>query len=321
MKKLFIILFLASLLFANYVFAQRTQAYYEKTIIKDLKKHKDALKFFVVGDWGRNGHFNQQEVADQMDIASYHFGPDFFISVGDNFYSWGVESVNDPVWKTSFENVYHGGNLFEPWYVVLGNHDYRGNAQAQIDYSKISRRWNMPSRYYEKMFDLENGEKVQILFIDTSPFEKDYYAEPEKYGDMSKQDTLAQKKWIEEKLSKSTAKWKIVVGHHPLYSTGKRLGKTKSIIEAFNHVFEKHKVDVYFAGHEHDLQIQKLPNLHTLHVISGAGSEVRPTGKQDYTVFAESIAGFMAVAVTETSLNIQIIDKDGKVIFTHEVKK
>ena len=35
-----------------------------------------------------------------------------------------------------------------PWYGVLGNHEYRGNTQAMMDYSEISRRWNMPDRYY-----------------------------------------------------------------------------------------------------------------------------------------------------------------------------
>jgi predicted phosphodiesterase len=313
--------FLLVLCFHANIFAQKTQSEYERTIIDGLKKPKDALKFFVIGDWGRNGHLNQQQVADQMDIAAYHFGPDFFVSVGDNFYSNGVASVNDPQWQSSFEKVYHGGNLFENWYITLGNHDYRGNPQAQIDYTKISRRWNLPSRYYDKEFALDNGDKVLFLFIDTSPFEQDYYKQPDKYADIKAQDTLAQKKWIEKKLSESKAKWKIVVGHHPIYSTGKRLGKTECMQKALEYIFEKYKVDAYFAGHEHDLQIQQLPQKHTLHLISGAGSEVRPTGKQAYTLFAESIPGFMAVAVAEGALEIQVVGMEGKVLFRHEVKK
>lgn len=32
------------------------------------------------------------------------------------------------------------------WYPILGNHEYRGNTQAVIDYSKVSRRWVMNER-------------------------------------------------------------------------------------------------------------------------------------------------------------------------------
>lgn len=74
-------------------------------------------------------------------LSSLYLGIEFIISVGDNFYTNGVASVDDPMWKTSFEDIYKGANLFIDWYPVLGNHDYRGNPQAQIDYSKRSRRW------------------------------------------------------------------------------------------------------------------------------------------------------------------------------------
>ena len=48
----------------------------------------------------------------------------------------------------NFESVYTDPSLECDWYVALGNHDYKGEVQAEIAYSKISRRWNMPARYF-----------------------------------------------------------------------------------------------------------------------------------------------------------------------------
>jgi len=81
------------------------------------------------------------ETAKALDAA-------FVISVGDNFYEDGVASIDDPKWKTSFEDVYTAPSLQIPWYVALGNHDYHGNTQAQLDYAQASKRWNMLGRWY-----------------------------------------------------------------------------------------------------------------------------------------------------------------------------
>jgi hypothetical protein len=76
-----------------------------------------------------------------MGKAAHTVEADFIVSTGDNFYPSGVASVQDPLWKRSFEDVYTAFSLQEEWYPVLGNHDYDGDAQAQIEYSRISRRW------------------------------------------------------------------------------------------------------------------------------------------------------------------------------------
>ncbi len=66
------------------------------------------------------------------------------------------------------------------WYPVCGNHEYRGNTQAVIDYSDISRRWKMPARYYFKVFE-DGGTSVGVVFIDTTPLIDKYRKKSDTY--------------------------------------------------------------------------------------------------------------------------------------------
>jgi hypothetical protein len=121
-----------------------------KAEAQEVQKHEGALKFLVMGDWGRVGEDHQKPVADQMGKVAKQIGSEFVISTGDNFYPRGVQSEFDPLWKYSFEDIYTAFSLQWDWYPVLGNHDYGGNPDAQVAYSKISRRWRMPAHYYIK---------------------------------------------------------------------------------------------------------------------------------------------------------------------------
>jgi tartrate-resistant acid phosphatase type 5 len=280
----------------------------------------------LMGDFGRYGQFFQQEVADQMGKAAATIESDFVVAVGDNFYPNGVQSTQDYSWIASFESIYTNYNLQTPWYVALGNHDYRGNIQAQIDYSKLSSRWHMPSQYFSKTFELKDGNKVLMVVIDTSPFIDSYHEKKsDMYENIIAQDTTAQKKWIEKELATTdkSIKWKIVVGHHPLYSGGKRKDNadTKSFEKKFAGLFDKYKVDAYFCGHEHDLQIIKPKGRYTTQFLSGAACEVRPTGSREGTIFVAEQAGFMAFALNELNLLAQVVDANGKVIHTTTIQK
>ena len=102
----------------------------------------------------------------------------FVISVGDNFYEDGVANVSDPQWQTSFERIYTHPALSTPWHVILGNHDYQGNVDAQLAYSARSRRWSLPSPYYTRTETLADGTTVEFFFLDTSRYILEYLHRP-----------------------------------------------------------------------------------------------------------------------------------------------
>jgi len=285
----------------------------------DFSEYDDALRFFVIGDWGRKGESGQQVLADQMGKIADVVEPDFIVSAGDNFYPDGVASVEDYQWIVSYEQVYKSFSLNCPWYVVLGNHDYRGNVEAQIAYSERSRRWNLPQRFFHKDFE-SDGVKTRILFLDTSPFEDKYYSE-EKYKDkVAQQDTVAQLIWIDSMLNTDQFDWKLVVGHHPMYTGGKRADEINTVRQHLENLLLRHNVQLYFAGHEHDIQHIK-PKGQMHHIISGAGSDIRETGMLDISLFARSVQSFADVSITKDSLHFQFIDYKGDIIYRQALGK
>lgn len=334
MKKiniLFLFLLLSIVSFAQKSlspFEYEKQNGYKGQNIPDLTYVEDSFSFIVLGDFGRVGDYYQKDVAREMGHATIALDAEFILSVGDNFYPNGVQSTQDYHWISSFESIYKDPSLYTDWYVALGNHDYRGNVQAQIDYSNISRRWNMPDRYYSKIFELDNGDKLLMVVMDTNPYIDGYYGNPEKYPDIEKQDTLAQTQWIKEQLDikDPSVRWKIVVGHHPMYSGGKRKNSEDTLLfeKKFADLFDQYKVDAYICGHEHDLQIIKPKGRYTTQFLSGAASEVRVSGEREGTIFAADVPGFMTFSIKGNQLLVQSVKADengAKVLNKHEIIK
>ena len=277
-----------------------------------------GLNFIVFGDWGRNGQQDQMDVAAQMGLAASDIGARFILAVGDNFYENGVASVTDPQWQSSFEKVYTAPSLQVPWYAVLGNHDYHGNCDAQIAYGRVSSRWNMPARYYTRTEKIDDAHTVEFFHIDTMPMAELDDNEMIFERHINRQNVREQVAWLQAGLAASTAPWKIVVGHHPVYSGGEH-GDTPYIIEHILPLLQAYKVQAYFNGHDHDLQHLQAGTVNLF--CSGAGSKVRPTKNTPHTRFAQSRSGFMAMALQPDRLDVRMIDDQGKLLYSTTVPR
>jgi acid phosphatase len=278
-----------------------------------------ALNFIVFGDWGRRGERDQKEVAEQMGKAAQSINARFIISVGDNFYENGVASVDDKQWKLSFENVYTAPSLQVPWYAILGNHDYHVNCDAQIAYSKMSSRWNMPSRYYMQSHQIDKDVTADFFYIDTTPMVRSYYDRFFEEGTRDQvitQNVPEQMDWFKQALAASKAQWKIVFAHHPIYSGGEH-GDTSELIETVLPLLHEHKVQAYFNGHDHDLQHLMAGEVNLF--CSGAGSQVRPTRETTHTKFAKASSGFTTVSLGPEKIDICMIDNFGKLLYTTSI--
>ncbi|RYY54057.1 MAG: acid phosphatase [Chitinophagaceae bacterium] len=295
---------------------------YKGGSIKGLKKPADALNIIVMGDWGRNGENYQRNVAAGMGKAAHDLDADFVIATGDNFYPYGVQSTGDYHWISSFESVYTAQSLHVRWYPVLGNHDYISNPDAQVEYSTISSRWTMPSRYYSRTFR-HAGDSILFVFLDTDPIEKENRGQAYDSVKYVKGSVAKQLAWLDARLSSSKARWKIVVGHHPVYTGGWRKDSpdTKKMHDLLEPIFEKYKVDLYIAGHEHHLEHVKAAGP-THYLVSGAASESRKTDKYPgIGTFAAGVQGFATLSIMKDSALIQFIDYRDKILHETVIKK
>ena len=281
------------------------------------EKLKGDINLYLANDLGRNGYYDQKPIAELMGRMGETIGPKCVIAAGDIHHFNGVASVNDPLWTTNYEQIYSHPELMIDWFPVLGNHEYRGNTQAVLDYGQISRRWMMPSRYYTKVFN-KKGLSLRVVFIDTTPLINRYRKEYTTYPDAKKQNDVAQLQWLDETLRNAHEDWVIVVGHHPIYAeTSKSQEERDDMQKKVLPLLHKYNnVALYACGHIHNFQHIRKSNDKIDYVVNSSASLARKVNPIDGTQFCSSEPGFSVISATASQLNLYMIDKEGKVLYT-----
>ena len=280
------------------------------------------LSLYLANDLGRNGYYQQKQIAALMGTMAEEDGPEAVLALGDVHHFEGVASVNDPLWLTNFELIYDHPELMIPWYPVLGNHEYRGNTQAVLDYAHVSRRWCMPSRYYSLRFE-DDGITVRVIMLDTTPLIDKYRNDSITYPDAHLQDTDAQLAWLEAELAAATEDWVIVAGHHPVYAdTPKDESERSDMQRRVGEILRRHRVDFYICGHIHNFQHIRPVDQNADFVVNTSASLSRTKVKAiDGTQFVSGEAGFARLTATSSTLTLDLINAEGKPLHTIQRSK
>jgi hypothetical protein len=277
---------------------------------------KTELRFVAVGDTGK-GNDGQRKVAAAIASKCAKDGCDFVQLLGDNIYESGVESTTDPAWTKLFVTPY--GDISLPFYAVLGNHDYGRNglggdanrAQQQVEYTKVSTKWKMPAKYWQR-----EEASVQMIGLDTQDMMG--FSVP-------KDQQSAVAGWI----GASKARWKLAFGHHPYLSNGShgdagrydRIPLSGQNVKKFFDETICGKVDVYFGAHDHDREWIKETCQGTELIISGGGADVRSFRGSHPTYFREASLGFVYVVIAGGSLTAEFVDENGAAEFARTITK
>lgn len=282
---------------------------------QNYRELKAPLTFFIANDLGRNGYYRQKPIAELMGKMAEEIGPECIIAVGDVHHFSGVESTGDPLWMTNYEQVYSHPELMIPWLPVCGNHEYRGNTQAVLDYSGVSRRWQMDEKYYTRRFE-KKGITLRIVWLDTTPLINRYRQDSVTYPDACKEDADRQLAWLDSTLTAAKEQWVVVAGHHPLYAqTDKPLEEQTDMRHTVGEILKRHKVDMYVCGHIHNFQHLRCTDTDIDYVVNSAASLSRKVHPIDDTLFCSADEGFAVLSVMQESLTLSLINYEGKIIY------
>ncbi len=287
-----------------------------------------ARHILMVGDWGWESDVTgQAETARQMVTyaSANKLKTEALFMLGDSWYGPVPHGIKDMRWKVQFEDMYPKTAFDCPAYSIMGNHDYQKmddvvKTEMELEYAKQGgfdgkgTRWTQPALWYSFEFPRQNP-LMTVIALDSNVYMGhkdngvDFTLTPERQAE--------QLKWFAAELDKPrTTPFLVVMGHHPIFSNGPH-GDHKVLIAEWEPLLRKHKVDLYLAGHDHDLQHLEFEGHPTSFVCSGAG------GADLYDLkipeaqrgpFAEKVYGFSHLEVTTDHMTIRHIAADGRIV-------
>ena len=188
------------------------------------------LRFAVIGDYGDAGPA-EEDVADLVKS----WDPDLVLTVGDNNYPDGEASTIDAnIGQYYHEFIYNYTGTYGPgsptrrFLPSLGNHDWNTpGAQPYLDY------FDLPGN--ERYYEFASGA-ARFFMVDSDPAEPDGVTA-----------TSAQAQWLQSRLAAATEPFKLVILHHPPYSSSSHHGSTAYA----QWPFTQWGATAVMAGHDH----------------------------------------------------------------------
>jgi hypothetical protein len=199
---------------------------------------------------------------------------------------------------------------------ILGNHDQSAHGIFR-DTSGFVRRtlvaphrnfW-APSSYFAQRFVHADDPKMSLLIVVLNPYEV--------WGRGRRKMRATQLRWLDSTLARhADARHKVVVGHRPIYSAGKRHGSSAQLQSMLMPLFRRYNVSLYLCGDDHSLQL--LRDERTLFAVSGAGARLEPLHKGGIpqTLFQNLSLGFVSVTWTSSDFSLEYYSSNAELLHT-----
>ncbi len=254
----------------------------------------ERLTFAAVGDNGSGGR-QAMAVAARMAEAYGQVPFGLVALLGDICYYGNFEDRFDDVFARPMRPLLDAGVGFE---LAIGNHDeeLRHSDEGMAEIDAELRLLGTPGLYYSTTHG-----PADFFYLDSSA-----------PGRLLVEGHSEQREWLDDALASSSSQWKIVVLHHPPYSSGKH-GSTPGAEERLEPVLTRHHVDLVLAGHDHHYE-RTHPVDGITYVVSGGGCKTTPVSRSRFTAVAESTLQFLLVDIAGDRLVGTCIGADGDVV-------
>ena len=263
------------------------------------------MKLIIVGDTG-SGEIEQYKVAKGIQKNVKENKINKIIITGDNIYEKGVKNIDDIQFINKFEKPYQ--KIKSQFYLLLGNHDYLGDHQAQIEYTKRSKKWNMPDYYYSI-----KQKPCEIFMLNTN------------LNELSNTERIKQLEDMIQKIKISKEKYKIVCGHHTWRSVGGH-GDGDRLFEIFmQELYKQAPFDMYICGHDHCKSVIKI-NINKKEIpviVVGTGGKSYPSdmelnrikGDSQLDYYSPNL-GYLVLDANKKRIQIIFYNEDNNIEYT-----
>lgn len=268
----------------------------------------EPYSFVYLGD-PQNGLDQWGQLIRQAD---FKFPEARFYMIAGDLIDKGQEQDN---WDQFF---HEGSSVFDRSVLVpaLGNHDSHGGHPTLY-----LKQFALPDNGSAK---LDPGRTYHVTYQDLLVVVMDsnyHLVEPE-----------LQTEWLDQVLGESDARWKVVIYHHPFYAS--RAGRDNyPLRDAWGPIFDKHKVDIAFQGHDHAYMRTVPMRGHepapegehgTIYLVAVSGTKMYEQELPEFAAFgAENLRSYQVIEVDPRAgrLSYRAMDMDGETIDSFELTK
>ena len=260
-----------------------------------------SVTFAMIGDFGSND-------SNEADVAALvkSWNPDFIVTVGDNNYPDGEASTIDAnIGKYYHDYIYPytgsygAGATTNRFWPAIGNRDWENQTGAKLQ--PYFNYFTLPGN--ERYYDFVQGP-VHFFMLDSDSREPDGIT-----------SNSTQAHWLQTRLAASSAPWKIVVLHHPPFSS-------RTSWSNLQWPFREWGADAVVSGHAHIYE--RILKNNFPYIINGLGGESLgsfTTAIEGSMVRFGSDFGALRVTASSTRLTFEFITRRGVVVDTFTINR